>query len=99
MAGQSLPLGTTSNQNGEIQFKKLPFEETSPGSRKPNNRERIIQGQMGPHRSVYHDQLKMIYHERLWKYSRGVWSNIDHMYREVLGMNTDQVIVFRDGEL
>ena len=60
MTGQSLPLGTTSNQNGEIQFKKLPFEETSPGSRKPNNRERIIQGQMGPHRSVYRDQLDMI---------------------------------------
>ena len=50
--GQSLPLGTTNNQNGEIQFKKVPFDETSPGSRKPNNRERIIQGQMGPHRSV-----------------------------------------------
>ena len=31
--------------------------------------------------------------------SEGVWANIDHMYREVLGMNTDQVIVFRDGEL
>ena len=53
LAGQSLPLGTTNNQNGEIQFKKVPFDETSPGSRKPNNRERIIQGQMGPHRSVY----------------------------------------------
>jgi len=78
LAGQSLPIGTTNNKNEEIQFKKVPFDQTSPGSRQPNNRERIIQGQMGPH--------------------RGVWANIDHMYREVLGMNTDQVIVFRDGE-
>ena len=48
--GQSLPLGATVRQNGDIQFKKTPFDETSPGSRKPNTREKIIQGQMGPHR-------------------------------------------------
>merc|ERR1711970_258299 len=76
LVGESVPIG--SSQSSEIQFKKNSFGETSPGSRAPNTRERIIQGQMGPH--------------------RGFWSNIDHMYREVLGMNTDQVIVFRDGE-
>merc|ERR1711935_1219562 len=29
---------------------------------------------------------------------RAAWGSIDQLYREVLGMNTDQVIPFRNGE-